>query len=302
MQILIKIVVTAIAGGLTYLLTHATDQPQIWQLTVSTFVAGIILVVQFLIESAEQSRRLLDEVRGISRAAAHLATAEGHVGRGSLTRLVESAGRLDPLAELQLRFARHQVDDLTNLLDGLRSGRAEHEGENPDWLLGLTRAAVKSIDATSLTSFDRHRGFVDEGDFWASDLGLRYLDLQRKAIERGVRVRRLFLLTEDATDEEQLARLLAPHQQIGVQTDILRPDDVHFLHQNDLADFILFDGKVSYEFHTARTLRKDVTPLLASVALVVEPRLVKKRQERFEELWNAVGRPAVPLPPGTTFE
>jgi hypothetical protein len=101
-------------------------------------------------------------------------------------------------------------------------------------------------------------------------------------------VRRLFLLTEDATDEEQLESLLAPHLQIGVQTNILRPDDVHFLHRNDLEDFILFDSKVSYEFHTARTLRKDVTPLIASVALVVEPRLVKKRQERFEELWDAV--------------
>jgi len=287
-QILIKIVVTAIAGGLTYLITNATHQPQIWQLTMSIFVAGLILVVQFLIESAEQNRHLLDEVRGISRAAAQLATAEGHLGRGSLTRLVESAGRLNPLEELQLRFARHQVDDLANLLDGLRSGRAEHEGEDPDWLLGLTQTAAKTIDATSLTSFDRHHGFVDEGDFWLSDLGLRYLDLQRKAIERGVRVRRMFLLTEDATDEEQLERVLAPHRQIGVQTTIVRPDDIHFLHQNDLEDFILFDGKVSYEFHTARTLRKDVTPLIASVALVVEARLVKKRQERFEELWNAV--------------
>jgi len=286
-QMLIKIVVTAIAGGLTYLLTNATHQPQIWQLTMSIFVAGLILVVQYLIESAELSRRVLEEVHAISRAAAHLATADGHLGRGTLTRLVEAAGRLNPLEELQLRFARQQVDGLANLLEGLRSGRAEHEGEDPNWLLGLTETALTSIDATSLTSFDRHRGFVDEGDFWASDLGLRYLDLQRKAIGRGVTVRRLFLLTEDATDEEQLEKLLAPHLQIGVRTNVLRPDDVHFLHRNDLEDFILFDGKVSYEFHTARALRKDVTPLIASVALVVEPRLVTKRRERFEELWEA---------------
>jgi hypothetical protein len=284
---LIKIVVTAIAGGLTYLLTNATHEPQIWQLTMSIFVAGLILVVQFLIDSAEQSRLLLAEVREIHQAAAHLATAEGHLGRGSLTRLVESAGRLNPLEELQLRFARHQVDDLANLLEGLRSGRAEHEGEDPDWLLGLTRTARKTIDATSLTSLDQHRGFVDEGDFWASDLGLRYLDLQRKAIERGVTVRRLFLLTEDAIDEQALEKLLAPHRQIGVVTNVVRPEHVHFLHQNDLEQFILFDGKISYEFHTAQTLRKDATPLIASVALVVEPRLVRKRQERFEDLWSA---------------
>src|SRR5690349_1438758 len=142
-QILIKIVVTAIAGGLTYLLTNATDQPQIWQLTMSIFVAGIILVVQFLIESAEQSRHLIEDVHRISAAATHLATAEGHLGRGSLTRLIEAARRMDRQEELQLRFARNQVDDLASLLEGLGSGRAEHRGEDPDWLLGLTETAAE---------------------------------------------------------------------------------------------------------------------------------------------------------------
>jgi hypothetical protein len=81
--------------------------------------------------------------------------------------------------------------------------------------------------------------------------------------------------------------LLKPHQDIGVETRVIRPDDVYFLRQADLEDFIVFDQKVSYEFHTARLLDDDVTPPIASVALVVDPRLVKKRQERFEQLWSA---------------
>src|SRR5689334_22248998 len=44
-QILIKIMVTSIAGGLTYFLTNSTKQPEIWQLTMSVFVAGVVLVV-----------------------------------------------------------------------------------------------------------------------------------------------------------------------------------------------------------------------------------------------------------------
>ncbi|XVV09373.1 hypothetical protein ACQP2X_31580 [Actinoplanes sp. CA-131856] len=306
MQILIKIVVTSIAGGVAYLLTNITKQPEVWQITMSVFVAGVVLVVQFLIDVADQSRQLAEAIRvdgakqseelvrsvaDISAAATHLAMAEALIGRDSLVRLVESAGRMNPREELQLRFARRQIDDVANLIDGLRSGRAEHEGEDPDWLLGLTETANTSIDATSMTSFDKHRGFVDEGEFWESDLGLRYLDRQRKALERKVRIRRLFLLTEDATDPVQLKKLLEPHRKINVETRILRSDDVYFLHQNDLEDFIVFDQKVSYEFHTARALKKNVTPLIASVALVVEPRLVARRRERFEELWDAAQPP-----------
>ncbi|MBM2623073.1 hypothetical protein JIG36_46995 [Actinoplanes sp. LDG1-06] len=305
MQILIKTVLTGIAGALTWFLVNLTDQPAIWQITMAVFVAGVVLVVQFLIEAAEQSRRLVSAVRDtsadqvrtvrtINAAATHLADAAGNGGQENIVRLVGAAGRMDSKQDLQLRFAEHQVAGLVTLLEGLHAGRAEHEGENPDWLLGLTDTAAISIDATSITSFDRHRGFVDEGEFWVSDLGLRYLDRQRKAIERNVRIRRLFLLTEDATDVDQLEKLLEPHQKINVETRILRPDDIDFLHQHDLEDFILFDQKISYEFHTARALKKDVTPLIASVALVVDPRLVARRRERFEELWSAAADPDEP--------
>ncbi|SNY49025.1 DUF6879 family protein [Paractinoplanes atraurantiacus] len=302
MQILIKIVVTSIAGGVAYLLTNVTKQPEVWQITMSVFVAGVVLVVQFLIDVAEQSRQLAEAIRvegakqsqeliasvsEISEAATHLAAAENRVGRDSVIRLVESAGRMDPEEALQRRFTHRQIADLADLIDGLRSGRAEHEGEDPDWLLGLTETAITSIDATSMTSFERHRGLVDEGEFWESDLGLRYLDRQRQAIERKVRIRRLFLLTEDATDVVQLEKLLEPHRKISVETRILRPENVYFLYQNDLEDFIIFDQQISYEFHTSRTLKKNVTPLIANVALVVDPRLVKKRRDRFEELWDA---------------
>ncbi|MFG1994772.1 DUF6879 family protein [Actinoplanes sp. NPDC048988] len=282
-----KIVVTAVTGGLAYLLTGIADQPEIWRITLAVFVAGVALMVQFLIDVADRSRAVIESVSTISEAAAHLAGAQDRLGGDSLVRLVESAGRMDPAGALPRLFARRQIGDLADLLDGLRSGRAEHEGEDPDWLLGLTESAGSSIDATSMTSFDRHRGFVDEGEFWESDLGLRYLDRQRQAIERGVRVRRLFLLTEDATDVDQLGKLLEPHQRIGVETRVLRPENVYFLHQSDLEDFIVFDQQISYEFHTAHTLKKNVTPLIANVALVVDRRLVEKRRHRFEELWDA---------------
>ncbi|WP_250002519.1 hypothetical protein [Actinoplanes sp. M2I2] len=302
MHILIKIMVTSIAGGLTYLLTNATEQPEIWQQTMSIFVAGVVLVVQFLIESAEQSRKLVraigedaaqgthsltDKIQRISEAATHLARVEDLLGRDSVVRVVEAAGRLKAGETFLLQFADSQLKSLATLLEGLRSGRADHEGENPDWLLDLTDAATMSIDATSMTSFDRSHGFVDEGDFWSSELGLRYLDRQREAIVRKVRIRRLFLLTDSADDDDQLQRLLEPHRKIDVEVRVLSHDRIPFLYRKDLDDFILFDQKLSYELQTARVLQSDVTPSISNVALVSSPQQLGKRKKRFEDLWDA---------------
>jgi hypothetical protein len=294
-QYLLKIAVTALAGGLTFLLTNETNQPNLWQLTMSIFVGGIALVVQFLISAAEETRRTAALVRAINEAATALAAGQKVLGGDSLIRLVEAAGRMNHRDDLQRRFAERQVSDLAGLLRGLRGGRAEHEGEDPDWLLGLTETAKSSIDAISMTSIGKHRGFVDEGEFWASELGIRYLDRQRQAIERGVRIRRLFVVTDETVDDEQIELLFKPHRRINVDVRVLRPEQVDDLYQTDLDDFILFDQQVSYEFHTSRSVQENRTPLIANVSLVVEPAeanrgessLVERRRLRFETLWKA---------------
>ena len=48
--ILWKIIIPAASGGATYLVSGLTHQPQEWALMLSTFVGGVILVVQFLID------------------------------------------------------------------------------------------------------------------------------------------------------------------------------------------------------------------------------------------------------------
>jgi hypothetical protein len=284
-QIIIKIVVTAVAGGLTYLLTNTTGQPDIWQLTMSVFVGGVVLVVQFLIDAAEQSRRTADLVREMNEAATLLAEAEGVLGSDSLTRLVKAAGGIERREDFQLRFAEQQVKDMTTLFRGLKAERASHDGENPDWLLGLTSIASQTIDATSLTSFGKYQGYVDEGEFWDSELGRRYLIRQRAAVERNVRIRRLFVLTDAIVDQDKLDNLLEPHKRIGVQTRVLHMDRVDFLHS--VADLIVFDQKISYEFQTSKAARENTMPMLETVALMTNPDHLKRRQRDFEALWAA---------------
>ncbi len=68
-----------------------------------------------------------------------------------------------------------------------------------------------------------------------TDSGQRQLSLQRRVIsERQVRIRRLFLLDEDADEDAVPPSLLAPHQAIGVGVRVLQPSKLHFLLRTDM--------------------------------------------------------------------
>ena len=313
MQLRVKLLVTAIAGGFTYLLTNLTGQPEIWQLTMSVFVAGVVLVVQVLLETdsrvldlgarlvghadrvednlAAHRRQVEEKVdirfRAISEATALYARVEATALRPDLmTRLVTAGAHLDPADDLLRRFADHEITRTAELLEGLRNGWVVYEGEDRDWLLGLTACVTDSIEATSMTTFDTPRGYVDEGQFWASDLGQRYLDSQHRAVERGVQIRRLFLLDDGpAADKDKIAGLVEPHQRIGVETRILPTSSLDFLLQTNLVDFVLFDRRISYELQAASTLSTAHRPVIANVTLVGEKRRLDERRNRFDKMW-----------------
>jgi hypothetical protein len=297
-KIWIKILVTVIAGGLTYLLTKTTAQPEIWQLTMSVFVAGIVLVVQVLVETADQVRRTSAEgaadlkdamrmVSSLSEANTLLAGAEKNLGGDSVEKFVQAVAQLDRRHTAAQLFVDHQIRRLTDMIDGLNAGRAEYEGGDRDWLLGLSEIVTNSIDATSMTSFSQSRGFVDEGQFWTSELGRKYLSRQQKAIGRGVRIRRIFLIdAEENPTDEQIREMLLPHRRIAVETRILRSDDLDQELEGTLTDFILFDQQISYDLHSAVSLSNNTPPLIASVELVVKKERVEDRKILFQRLWN----------------
>ncbi|MEU7901352.1 hypothetical protein [Actinoplanes sp. NPDC049118] len=319
MDLRVKIVVTGVAGGLTYLLTNATGQPEIWQLTMSVFVGGIVLVVQVLIDTDLRVHRLESELtahadRVESELTAHAKRVEDNVdnrfaavneatalyGRVEatalrpdlMTRVVTALANINPEAELQRSFADHEIARMAELFEGLKYGWALYEGEDRDWLLGLTACVKESVDATSMTTFDKPRGYVDEGQFWASDLGQRYLDSQHRAIDRGVRIRRLFLLDDGAAaDKDKIDALIEPHQKIGVQTRILAKSSLDFLLQTNLVDFVLFDHQISYELVAASTLGNEFRPVIAKVTLVAGKPSLMERRNRFDKMW-ASAQPA----------
>jgi hypothetical protein len=288
MQIRNKVLFTILAGAFVYLLTNVTRQPPVWQLTMSIFVGGIVLVVQILIETAEESRRTARIVVQMDEVAALFTRTDEELGR-SIAQFVRTATRIDGTPGLRLRFANLQIRRMTTLFDGLERGSVEYEGEDRDWLLGLTETAMETIDAISTASFRKGRTFVDEEDLWTSDLGMRYLTGQRKAVDRGVKIRRLFLLDEDPeagseANLEMTVRLLEPHKKIGIETRVIRSSNLDFLVQANLADFVLFDDKISYELEPAPSMG-SVRPVIARSMLVVDGDRVHERRGRFESLW-----------------
>lgn len=294
--VLRKVVIALVTGGVAFVLTNLADKDPLLSITLSVLVGGSALVVQFLVsfegrlrevqfsqeEQARQIRACVDErFRAISEATElfHL-IEECAVETESLSRLVRHSTKIDShLPELVHRLAQRELDRMSEFLKGLGDGvETIYEGEDRDWLLSLTHSADKSIDATSLTT-------VDGGGLWNTDLGQRYLDAQKYAVQRGVRIRRIFIEDQPGPDSESaLERICRQHADIGVEVRALHGAAATELRRTSLFDFILFDDVISYEL-MARP--GNLAPTVVNTRLLLRTNSVIDHSERFRELWEA---------------
>ncbi|MFJ8540430.1 hypothetical protein ACIRFH_00135 [Streptomyces sp. NPDC093586] len=173
---------------------------------------------------------------------------------------------LHTFVRLEMTRVVGHMADLTNLT-------AECPGENHDWMLALTRAAEQSICATS-TSVDR--------EFWNSEPASRYLEAQQDAVdERGVPVRRLFLLESARELDDRLLRLCEEQElrHIEVRAAVL-PELPPHLQRGTTNDFIVFDEEVSFE------IEQDLRDVNVRTRLIARQDHVRDRMKRFKELWE----------------
>ncbi|MFF4757187.1 hypothetical protein [Streptomyces sp. NPDC001292] len=168
---------------------------------------------------------------------------------------------------LEMKRVVGHMADLTNL-------SAECPGENHDWLLSLTRAAEQSICATS-TSVDR--------EFWSSEPASRYLQAQQEAIEeRGVPVRRVFLLESARELDDRLLRLCEEQELLHIEVRVsVLPELPPHLQRGTTNDFILYDEEVSFE------IDQDLRDVNVRTRLIARQDHVQDRKKRFRELWEA---------------
>jgi hypothetical protein len=300
-----KIATTLVIGGGTYMITNTYEQPVIPSLMLSVFIGGVTLVVQFLFDFANRlealevgQRRHLAAVRDMVRTRfANISEATELFGRVEssamsidlVKELAHHSANLDPSAHQLIHLLAHseiaRVSDFMKELS--QHSEITYDGEDRDWLLALTRNAQATIDATSFMAVDASAQGFSNG-LWASNLGQSYLEEQQKALDRGVTIRRIFMLDvpEQAKDPE-LLQICEMQQELGILVRVLDPLTLPGVHGNRMFDYILFDSVISYESSIAAWARKGTKPPIVSTRLVLSPQRVHERVGGFEDLWVA---------------
>jgi hypothetical protein len=299
-----KIIVTLVIGGSSFALTNilVEDADLLSSITLSVFVSGVVFVVQFLVEVDRQLETVLKDQR-IHHGALHALVDRGFRGINEATELfslTESAalqtdviidfvrnaatlgGDMPPLVH---KLAQSEIKRVTRFLGELGKGKVIQEGEDRDWLLGLSEHASRSIDAISLPMVDAG-GWRLEGGFWTTDLGMRYLTHQQESVRRGATVRRIFILDRsEPLNEDVLRHVYRLHADTQIDVRLLLASDIPITMLSLLTDFIVFDGVVTYTTTPGTNLRKD-TSMISEIRLDLDPEVAKDRTKTFNALWG----------------
>lgn len=347
-RLIVKILTSLVIGGVAFVIASAVDSgvgvEVILSIGVSVFVSGVTFLTQFLIDVDRSVVDLAHEIGGLrSEYREHTVATETLIKKElrsiniefkkindatELFGMVEASGlRPDAITELVrnattikrsdppliFNFAQNEINRLSDTLLRLgQRGDVTYDGEDRDWLLGLTRVSSRTIEATSLPTVDAGgRGYL-EGGLWDSDLGRRYLEAQRDAIERGVRIRRIVVVDwqdlRDPQDEAALMQVIEEHQRIGVEVRILDPRQKE-VRRKPLSDFIVIDQALVYQSTATPQVDQGSNPLIEHTRLVTRPEHVRDRMARYEELWEMsvahprangmsyAARPDAPQPP-----
>jgi hypothetical protein len=309
-SVLRKVGITAAAGAIALIIQVAANQNTALSVTLSIVIGGVSLIVQFLLEFENRLAELeRDQDRHARRVEDRLNKTFATVNEATqlFSLLEESALRADAVTQLVRNstliqpgsppliylLAQNELARMSHFLKELGDGaEVTYDGEDRDWLLGLTNCAESTIDAVSMTTIDAGSGL--EGGLWTTDLGKRYLDAQSEAAhKRGVKIRRLLVLDQSVPpDSPAMASLCRKHQQASVEVKVLTPQDVPAQSQPSVFDFVLFDRAISYELTTGTWTTTDGVPIIVNTRLILQTARVEKRVTDFEKLW----RSARPMP------
>ncbi|MFI6464410.1 hypothetical protein [Streptomyces sp. NPDC050528] len=245
-----------------------------WQWTMAVVLGCATLIVQLLVGFGErleavqesQNRRIRELYGKVDGAVPH---------SDEVTRLVLGHARVgEQGADIVRAFAEEELGRLALLMDHLGNDTADCAGENHEWLIDLTKCAQRTLYATS-TSVDR--------DFWSSEPARRYLAAQEAAIKsRGVQIRRVFLVDEEADVTASLRQLCERQRQFGIDARIAVRALLEPAAQTaSLNDFVVFDGELCYE------TEPDIRVMPAKTTLKMTREHVEERINRFNVLWES---------------
>jgi hypothetical protein len=259
---------------------------------VVTFGFALVLfIIDTEIRLSAINARMAEGFAKIGRSAEMSSVTERSVLDGALVMdLLQTATQIDERVNpLLRRLARRELDRVTAFVRQLPIGsEITYQGEDREWLLGLTQEAERSIDAISLSTVDAGVAGLD-GGLWTSDLGIRYLELQREAIARKVRIRRVFVFENaEMARDPTLQEITQRQRDVGVEVRMLDHLLIPHWMQSMIFDFIVFDGEVTYETTPAAQFAVGETrPSILRTLLAPVPARVRELEGQFEQLWEA---------------
>jgi hypothetical protein len=290
-------------GAISFPFTQVLFTDLAGQIAAAAVFGGIALIVQFLIDFERRLGRVEDglvdavnQIRetvregfaGINDATELVARMEtSGVHTVAVTKLVRHAAGISPHAPRLVRdFVQLEVDRVSELLRGLNVNEVTYDGEDQDWLLNLTRCVQDSIDAVSIPEVDA-AGNTYYG-FWQSHLGRRYLDMQRQATGRGVRIRRVFVTEHDDMDNDPILYEICQCQaDSGIEVRLLSPSAVPLELRDQITDYIVFDDKLCYETTPAPHVYHGDVPMILSNRLELRNDRLMERIARYEAIWES---------------
>lgn len=306
-----KVLIALLSGGLAYFITNLSSQPQIWALTISTFISGVTMIVQLMNDFSNHLESFAKKLTSlVEEQAVHSNKIESLIENGFartneanelfravegsslrtdvITQLVRHSTQIEPCSSpLVNGFAQSQISRTSQFLKELgEGGVVAHDGEDREWLLELTMQSQRTIDATSLSTVDA--GVIGfHGGLWTSNFGQCYLDLQREAIRRGVLIRRIFVFDGFGQPEDSDFLLIYRQQcDLGIQARVLDRSTIPHAVRNALFDFIVFDDAISYEVTPASRVEDNMHPTIVKTHLALQSQRVGERIRRFEDLWS----------------
>jgi hypothetical protein len=292
----LKVGFPLLIGLITLVVAHLGGMQAQNCLELAAVVAFGVALVLFIVDTEIRISAVGDRVADGLTEIGRLAELSGMIQRSSLgaarlSDFLKTASQVDDRVNpLLQRLAQREVERVASFLRQLPDGiEINYDGEDRDWMLGLTREARTSVDAISLSTVDAGVLGLD-GGLWTSDLGQRYLELQREAVSRGVTIRRIFVVEqehEEMVQDESFLRVTQVQRDIGVQVRMLDHKLIPDWVRSMIFDFIVFDGAVSYETTPATSFTSgQMRPGKLRTRVAPEPARVRELEERFEQLWE----------------
>jgi hypothetical protein len=166
--------------------------------------------------------------------------------------------------------ARHRVHRMVEELEGMRLGRTARPRGDFSHVINATENCRASLDAVT--------NVITYPHWWQSDLARRYWEANKAAVDRRVRVRRVFIY-DQLTDD--LRALVEEHCDAGVEVAIVRHET---LDPESLRNFAVWDDRSAWEG------QMNAHAEMVSNVLVVNAQEVGRFVELFQRCWESAHR------------